>query len=101
MAHAAVKSISRMAALQQRWVRVLGKPDAADNVARARELLGEQKPQAEPVDADHTDGNDTSASSQPCPCCGGRMIIIETFNRGSTPRYQPTAPIIAIRIDTS
>jgi len=29
----------------------------------------------------------------------GRMIIIETFERGSTPRYRPMAP--AIRIDTS
>jgi Putative transposase len=32
------------------------------------------------------------------PCCGGRIIIIETFERGSTPRYRPTVPI---RIDTS
>ena len=29
------------------------------------------------------------------------MIIIETFERGSTPRHRPTAPMIAIRIDTS
>jgi len=29
------------------------------------------------------------------------MIIIETFERGSTPRHRPTGPIIAIRIDTS
>ena len=28
----------------------------------------------------------------PCPCCGGRMIIIETFERGCSPRYRPTAP---------
>ena len=31
--------------------------------------------------------------------CGGRMIIIETFRRGSAPRYRPIAA--AIRIDTS
>ena len=31
----------------------------------------------------------------------GRMIVIETFQRGSTPRYRPTAPTAAIRIDTS
>jgi hypothetical protein len=29
-----------------------------------------------------------------CPCCGGRMIIIETFGRGGV----PSAPI---RVDTS
>ncbi len=23
-----------------------------------------------------------------CPCCGGRMIIIEVFARGATPRYR-------------
>jgi ABC-type branched-subunit amino acid transport system substrate-binding protein len=39
--------------------------------------------------------------SHPCPCCGGRMIIIETFERGSTPRYRPSAPTPVIRIDTS
>jgi hypothetical protein len=29
------------------------------------------------------------------------MFIIETFERGTTPRYRPAAPIIAVRIDTS
>ena len=46
----------------------------------------------------------TAASSRvlprPCPCCGGRMIIIETFARGCEPKYRPTPPA-AIRIDTS
>ncbi|TIY04136.1 MAG: IS91 family transposase, partial [Mesorhizobium sp.] len=27
----------------------------------------------------------------PCPCCGGRMIIIETFERGRQPRGPPHA----------
>ena len=27
--------------------------------------------------------------SQPCPCCGGRMIIIETFERGCEPKHRP------------
>jgi len=34
----------------------------------------------------------------PCPCCGGRMIVIETFERGCVPRSRPTA---AFRIDSS
>ena len=67
-----------------------------DNIARARELLGASKPQSEFPDADAADRNEPA-----CPCCGGRMVIIETFKRGSTPRHQPTGPIIAIRIDTS
>ena len=33
----------------------------------------------------------------PCPCCGGRMRLIETFERGTTPR----SSIIVMRIDTS
>jgi hypothetical protein len=39
--------------------------------------------------------------SQSCPCCGGRMIIIETFERGLTPRFRPSPPTPVIRIDTS
>jgi len=61
--------------------------------ARARELLAGPKPQSEPADADATDHNEPA-----CPCCGGRMIIIETFERGSTPRTPLSTPI---RIDTS
>jgi hypothetical protein len=71
----------------------------AENIARARELLHVPKPQSNPTDADTIDEPPTRA--HPCPCCGGRMIIIETFARGSPPRYQPAAPTLAIRIDTS
>jgi Putative transposase/Transposase zinc-binding domain len=75
------------------------KAACADNIACARQLLGSQKSQSDTTD--NNDGNQTPILSHPCPCCGGRMIIIEIFNRGSTPRYQPAGPIIAIRIDTS
>jgi hypothetical protein len=71
----------------------------ADNIARARELLAVPKRPAEPVDA--IDGNEPPTFSHPCPHCGGRMIVIETFKRGSMPRHRPTGPTIAIRIDTS
>jgi len=74
---------------------LLARAACADNIARAREFLAVPKPPAEPADA--TDGKDP----HPCPHCGGRMIIIETFARGSTPRHRPTAPMLAIRIDTS
>src|SRR4029077_7953945 len=74
----------------------------AQTMARARELIAAVKPaqtahkQQAPDSAAATD-----QLSHPCPCCGGRMIIIETFERGSTPRYRPTATPITIRIDTS
>jgi hypothetical protein len=35
------------------------------------------------------------------PCCGGRMLIIETFAPGCEPKYRPTAAPRVIRIDTS
>jgi hypothetical protein len=83
-----------------RYYGLLAKTSCADNIARARELLAVPKPQAEPVDA-ADDGNEPQTLSHPCPHCGGRMIVIETFARGSTPRHRPTGPMIAIRIDTS
>jgi hypothetical protein len=33
-------------------------------------------------------GGEPHALLYPCPCCGGRMIIIEIFERGCTPRFQ-------------
>ena len=38
-------------------------------------------------------------SDDACPCCGARMVIIETFAAGCVPRHRPT--IKQIRIDTS
>ena len=73
--------------------------ERAENIARARKLLHVPKPQSNPTDADTIDESPTL--SQPCPCCGGRMIIIETFQRGGAPNYRPAAPTVAIRIDTS
>ena len=66
-----------------------------DNVTRARELLAVSKPEGQPTAAaiDH--------SKPKCPCCGGRMIIIEVFERGATPRHRSSAPTIVSRLDTS
>ena len=65
----------------------------ADMVAKARELLS--LPATEPdedVAKDHV---------QHCPCCGGRMVVIETFAPGTHPRHCASAPVAAISIDTS
>jgi hypothetical protein len=67
----------------------------AENLARTRDLLGVPTLQDEPRDAN---ADEPLTHSPPCPCCGGRMIIIETFDRSSTPRTRPPSPI---RIDTS
>jgi len=70
---------------------LLARPCSANNIARARELLAAPKLRNEPADK-AADCNEPA-----CPCCGGRMLIIERFERGATPRHQPTS----MRIDTS
>ena len=58
------------------------------NIARARELLAAPQPKAECSGT----GADAAAPSDwrpPCPCCGGRMVIIETFERGGHARAPP------------
>src|ERR1700716_2169955 len=73
----------------------------AANIARARQLL------AVPVRSEQKDTSEAPAADQPrmlprpCPCCGGRMFIIETFARGSEPKHRPAPAPAAIRIDTS
>ncbi|HEU4377291.1 MAG TPA: IS91 family transposase [Hyphomicrobiaceae bacterium] len=69
-----------------------------ENIARARQVLAAPKPQSENAAADAADSNKPQAPSHPCPCCGGRMIVIEIFGRGCSPRTRPPS---VIRIDTS
>jgi hypothetical protein len=73
----------------------------AANIARARELL------AVPSRARQAETSQTAAADEPCVlprqcrCCGGRMIVIETFARGCQPKHRRGPPPAAIRIDTS
>jgi len=71
----------------------------AETIARARELLGLATPSAE--EAVEIDPAAAQPLAQPCPCCGGRMFVIETFEAGCQPRHRPTAALVVIRIDTS
>jgi hypothetical protein len=72
-----------------------------ENIARARELLNEPAPHNEARNTPSPEIDKPQTLSQSCPHCGGRMIIIETFARGSMPQHRPTTPMVAIRIDTS
>jgi hypothetical protein len=80
---------------------LLASSSRADNVTRARELLNSPAPQVQAGDGEATTVDEPPALAHPCPCCGGRMIVIERFERGSVPRNRPTVPTPAIRIDTS
>ena len=53
------------------------------SIDRARELL------AAPPPLEPSDPEEPSDSRPPCPCCGGRMIIIETLGRWMQPRAPP------------
>jgi len=93
-----------------RYYGMLNSSKRAENVARARELLLTPPPVI-PIDAikaatakaenPGTKADEQQTPKHPCPCCGGPMSIIERFARGMTPRHQPSAPVAAIRIDTS
>src|SRR5260221_7194167 len=71
----------------------------AANLARARKLIAAATPPApaEPVPA----AEDTAPSPYPptCPCCGGRMIVIETIRRGDAAGHP--RPSMTIRVDSS
>ena len=56
-------------------------------IARLRELLG-AAPSAE-ASASPGQGQPAETVLPPCPRCGGRMTMIEFFERGMLPRYRP------------
>ena len=84
-----------------RYYGLLASAFRADNIARARKLLAVPMLPIDAVKAASTDANEPQTPKHPCPCCGGRMIIIEIFRRGCSPRYRPAPPTPAIKIDTS
>jgi hypothetical protein len=77
-----------------------------DAIARARQLLDAATAAAAATRAAGIQGEaeESDAAATPghrCPCCGGRMIVVETFTAGTGPRRRASAPIVVIRIDTS
>ena len=64
-------------------------------MARLRELMAAPMPSVDPLAADDTaDPDATTDHRPPCPCCGGRMIIVEVFARGAGP---PSGAAIVIQ----
>ena len=56
------------------------------SLARARELLA-----VAPPPADEAPPEEPRDTRSPCPCCGGQMVVIETFVRWWQPRAPPCA----------
>ena len=73
----------------------------AANIARARELLAVPSRPKQPETSATAAADELRVLPRPCRCCGGRMIIIETFARGCQPKHHPASATPAIGIDTS
>jgi hypothetical protein len=64
----------------------------AGNIALARQLLG--MPAAlSSSESDDAEGGHADGERNSCSCCGGRMIIVETFEPGCRPRLWPIPSI--------
>jgi hypothetical protein len=84
-----------------RYYGFLTSPTRAKNIGRIRQLLA---PPLIPIDAIKAANpvlEEPTAPELSCPCCGGRMRIIETFLPGQQPKHRPTPLPPRIRIDTS
>jgi Putative transposase/Transposase zinc-binding domain len=73
----------------------------AANIAHARELLAVPSRPKQPETPETAAADQPRVLPRPCPCCGGRMIVIETFERFCEPKNRPTPAPAATRIDTS
>ena len=74
---------------------LLANRERRENLARARELLGVERPG---VDASLLEIGASDSPVQPtfvCPCCGSPMRIIETFLRGQPIRAPPPSRLAA------
>ena len=70
----------------------------AGNIALARRLLGVPEPASSTDPSERAEAGHDDEERNTCPCCGGRMIIIETFAPGCQPRLWP---IPSIGLDSS
>jgi hypothetical protein len=79
---------------------LLGNTNRAANIEYARKLLAMPSRPKEP-ETPKAAIDEPRVLPRRCPCCGGRMIVIETFARGCEPKHRRAPPPAAIRIDTS
>jgi Putative transposase len=68
----------------------------SEKLARARELIAAagqvSAPQQPPHAGTYEDTTLSDELDHPCPHCGSRMLIIETFEPGHRPRHRPSTP---------
>jgi hypothetical protein len=67
----------------------------ATNIAQARALLSVHAPTNDEADnVEDASPDETRILNLSCPCCGGRMIIIEVFAAGMEPKHRPSPEAI-------
>jgi hypothetical protein len=84
-----------------RYYGFLTSQSRARNVARIRELLAAPLIPVDAIKAIDPTPEEPKAPEHPCPCCGGRMRIIELFLRGQQPKHHATSVPLKIESDTS
>ena len=76
----------------------------AEKLTRARQLIA-AAPKVGPSQPSHNgpsaDATLSPEVDHPCPHCGSRMVIIDMFGEGATPRHHPSPPAARIPINTS
>jgi hypothetical protein len=68
----------------------LGNGNRAANIARIRALLAAPAPDTEAADT----ADQPRTLALPCPCCGGRLIIVAAFGPGGPPQHRPVPEAI-------
>ena len=59
----------------------------ADKLELCRRALNVPSPRTAHANSDNTGATSSDHEPPPCPCCGGRMIVIETFDGPLSPPY--------------
>ena len=72
---------------------LLANANRTGNIALARRLLGVPDPAPSSSQSDDATAAHENEQWDTCPCCGGRMIIIEAFEPGCQPRLWPSPAI--------
>jgi len=77
---------------------LLANANRTANIALARQLLGVPDPAPTTEETGGAEAAQADEEWNTCPCCGGRMVIVEIFEPGCRPRLWP---VPAIGLDSS
>src|SRR5260370_35284845 len=80
-----------------RYYGLLTSQTRANNIARARELLAVPLIPIDAIKAASATSEAPKQPEHPCPCSGGRILIIETFLPDQQPKHDPQPLPPAIR----